>query len=82
MNPSFGPVAGGTKLTIVADYSTIESLVRSVISAIYIPFTPGVSDVYIGKDLSSTNISLQIIDRLEIHSARNHYRAYTAMYSS
>lgn len=64
MEPLFGPIAGGTKITM-AGSATMEYLAKFI--GLYIPYITGVREVYIGKDLSATSVSLLPIDRLEAH---------------
>lgn len=62
MEPLFGPVAGGTDITITgsgpSDYPPSDS--RS-----YIPDLGDAINVYIGRDLSATSLTLSTDVRLE-----------------
>lgn len=57
----FGPIAGGTNITMVGS-ATMEYLSR--FSGSYIPKITGVKEVYFGKYLTSTSASFLLIDRL------------------
>lgn len=60
MDPLFGPIAGGTNITITgsAEISYLSRYTGSTVT--------GISNVYIGKDLSSTSEWLLLFtDRLE-----------------
>ena len=63
MEPSFGPVAGGTNLTIIIGSDTIEYISRYVGSNI-----GDIRQVYFGEHLSSTLVSLKSSSRLEDYS--------------
>lgn len=60
MDPLFGPVAGGTKVTMIIASETIDYISRHVGSNI-----KDVRDVYFGEQLSSTIVSLLSNGRLE-----------------
>ena len=60
MDPLFGPIAGGTSITIIGSTS-IGYFAKYIGSDI-----TGVRNVYIGNDLTSTSASLSPTGRLEV----------------
>lgn len=64
MDPLFGPIAGGTSITIIGSI-TIGDISRYMYIHVGSTVT-GVRNVYIGKDLSATSLSLLPIERLDV----------------
>ena len=60
MDPLFGPIAGGTNITIIG------STAIGYFSKYFGSNITGVRNVYIGRDLSSTSVSLSPTERLDI----------------
>ena len=64
MEPSFGPVAGGTSITIRPTGSSPSDHPPSNIGS-YIPDIRDARNVYIGNDLQSTQLMMASDGRLE-----------------
>jgi len=58
VDPLFGPIAGGTNITIIGSTTIIGYFSKYVDTNI-----TGVRNVYIGKDFSSTSVSFLPINR-------------------
>lgn len=65
VEPLFGPIAGGTNITIIVGSTTIDYILRTVLSSFHLLDIKAARNVYIGNELSATRVFLLPNVRLE-----------------